>query len=436
MSSEIRDPVHGPVRVSNNELAIIDTPAYQRLRRIKQLGYGELTFPGATHTRYLHSLGAMHLAGKAFEGIADGLDGLSSTQFQRVRAAIRLSALLHDVGHAPLSHQLEYLLPELSALDLPQAAHAAPGTQAKHEHMTLLILQKSHLSAAIKDAYQDLKVLPGHVASILHPDVPCTDPGFFDVNGVSLLPLAQQLVSGELDCDRMDYLRRDAYFAGVSYGNYDQDWILSNLVAVRREDAFELGLKARALNTFEDFLLARYHMFMMVYSHQRTMAYDQMLHRFFQETNAVQTFPATAEEYLRYDDATIHNLLLEHPENRWARRIIERRPIPLAIMIDDELDPIKAEQFSAMLDERGISYMSARSETPLSKYCFGGRTETGHAPELRIVFPEQTPRAGVRSVAQSTDLYARYKKTPKVTRFYVLEESRADFDALIQSKPY
>jgi hypothetical protein len=436
MSSEIRDPVHGPVRVSDSELTIIDTPAYQRLRRIKQLGYGDLTFPGATHTRYLHSLGAMHLAGKAFEAIASNLPGLSARKFQQIRAAVRLSALLHDVGHAPLSHQLEYLLPPIAALDLPQLPEGSTRGQARHEHMTLLILLNSHLAQAIESAYVDLALRPDHVATILHPDVPNIDPDFFAVKGASLLPLAQQLVSGELDCDRMDYLRRDAYFAGVSYGNYDQDWILSNLIAVPCNGHYELGLKARALNTFEDFLLARYHMFMMVYSHQRTLSYDQMLNQFFRETRSIEALPSTAEAYLTYDDSTIHNLLLDHPTNTWAKRIVNRRPVSLSIVIDDEKDPIQAADFASILDDHEIRYLSATFATPLSQYCFEGRTQTGQAPELRIVFPEQTARAGVRPVAESTDLYERYRHTPRVTRFYVLEEFVPAYKELMAKKPF
>ena len=105
----IQDPIHGNITLSPEELALVDNPAFQRLRTIKQLGFSELSFPGATHTRYAHSLGAMHVAGQVVDQVFDGL-GLPSEQQALLRACVRLSVLFHDIGHAPLSHVSEKVI--------------------------------------------------------------------------------------------------------------------------------------------------------------------------------------------------------------------------------------------------------------------------------------------------------------------------------------
>ena len=130
---EIRDPIHGPIRTSSAELRVIDSQPYQRLRSIKQLGFGELSFPGGTHNRYLHSLGAMHLAGRAFDAVMAERDLLpipTAVEQQRLRQVLRLAALLHDVGHAPLSHATESALPTQDLLPLP---YPTKNTTASHE---------------------------------------------------------------------------------------------------------------------------------------------------------------------------------------------------------------------------------------------------------------------------------------------------------------
>ncbi|HOI09837.1 MAG TPA: HD domain-containing protein, partial [Myxococcota bacterium] len=116
---EIRDPIHGPIEVSPAEKRVIDHPLVQRLRRVRQLGFSECTFPGATHTRFLHSLGAMHLAGLAFDAVATDLGDLPRDTVARARAALRLAALLHDLGHPPLSHTGEAILPLRRDLGVP-----------------------------------------------------------------------------------------------------------------------------------------------------------------------------------------------------------------------------------------------------------------------------------------------------------------------------
>src|SRR6516162_4765666 len=114
----IRDPIHGTLPVSTDEAVVVDTPWYQRLRHVRQLGFGELAFPGATHTRHAHSLGAMHVASKLFEAVS-ARAGLAEPYASRFKAGVRMAVLCHDVGHMPLSHASESIAPLRSTLKLP-----------------------------------------------------------------------------------------------------------------------------------------------------------------------------------------------------------------------------------------------------------------------------------------------------------------------------
>ena len=134
----IQDPIHGHIALTQDELSLVDEKAFQRLRNIKQLGFSELSFPGATHTRYAHSLGAMHVAGQIVDQVFDGL-ALPSDQAALLRLCVRLSVLFHDIGHAPLSHVSEKVMPSVDTLQMPDWL-ASKGRQATHEDYTLMLL--------------------------------------------------------------------------------------------------------------------------------------------------------------------------------------------------------------------------------------------------------------------------------------------------------
>src|SRR5205823_2385413 len=114
----VRDPIHGTVSVSDEEKAVVDSAFYQRLRHVRQLGFGDLAFPGATHTRHAHSLGAMHVSGRLFDSVASRAE-LPPEVRDRFRAAVRLAVLCHDLGHMPLSHASEAIAPVRAKLALP-----------------------------------------------------------------------------------------------------------------------------------------------------------------------------------------------------------------------------------------------------------------------------------------------------------------------------
>ena len=245
----IRDPIHGAIEITPDERALVDSPQYQRLRNVKQLGFADLAFPGATHTRYAHGLGAMAVATRVFDALAPKLELLSADR-ERFRQTLRLSVLFHDLGHAPLSHATERIMPKAAELRVPEwtqeGRRRAPGRQANHEDYTLKLVLDSGLAAEL----QQRGVEPSHVASLLCGRPP---PGGnpFRSGGRDLLPILRQIVSGELDADRMDYLQRDSFFTGVNYGKFDLDWLVQNLESVEREGRVHLALQHRGRNPAE-----------------------------------------------------------------------------------------------------------------------------------------------------------------------------------------
>ena len=187
----LRDPVHGFVRADRLEAALIDSRPVQRLRSIHQLGLMSLVFPGAEHSRFGHVLGAMELAGQAFDALAARAPApLRARLGPRERRLVRAAALLHDIGHAPYSHSAEGLFEE--GID--------------HEEMTRRLIAGEEIAAIFARHGEGIE--GAEVAALLagRPAGP---------------RLLFQIVAGELDVDKMDYLLRDSLFCGVRYGNYD-----------------------------------------------------------------------------------------------------------------------------------------------------------------------------------------------------------------------
>ena len=417
---EIRDPIHGTIVVSPLERAVVDSPYFQRLRQVKQLGFSELTFPGASHTRFLHSLGAMHLAGLAFDSALREASWLGTADATRLRQLVRLAALCHDLGHPPLSHTSEILLPPGHTLHIPHVPRLSDGEDGSHEHFTLLLLLASQLAGIIDTAGSELGIRAQHVAALLHEDVQCP-ADVFRVGDHDLLPLLAALCSSELDVDRMDYLLRDSYYTGVSYGKYDCDWLLSHLCHFEAEDgAVHLGLDERAIFTFDDFLLSRHHMFLMVYLHRKTVCFDHMLWQFYREFPQAVPVPADPELYTELDDGTVWRALRQHRHvSTWADAILARRPLALAAESTTAVrEPIP--QLVERLQEAGMVYLHVTSKGALSKYRLGDQGR-----DLRV---RRQPVFGAPvwlTLSEATQLYARYKDTTLLERVYV---QRPDLD--------
>jgi HD superfamily phosphohydrolase len=416
---ELRDPLHGPIQVTRAELAVIDAPHFQRLRRVKQLGFAEHAFPGAVHNRYLHSLGAMHLAGRLFDALALRAPWLGGAEGPRLRQTVRFAALLHDIGHPPLSHAAETLLPDRASL--PARAVGERTGRASHEDMTMALILASGLTGVLERAGAADGVTPEAIAALVESHLEAGDA--FSVEGVDVRPLLHSLVSGELDVDRMDYLLRDSLFAGVSYGHYDLDWLVSQARAVPDGAVVRLGIEQRALPAFEHFLLARYHMFQMVYFHPKSDIYDAMLRQWLGAVGDEARFPGDPEAFVACDDAWLRARLLAS-EDPWARRIAEDRPLALAAELRHPLDAATEALVTDLLaGEPEAVRLTARPV--LSRYA----QKPSHLRADPLLVVDDAGR--IRRIEEVTDLYDRYERTLRLERVYVPRERRAAARALL-----
>jgi uncharacterized protein len=244
MSERIyRDPVHNIIRLRSDTddgrlmIRLIDTPEFQRLRRIKQLGLGLYTYQGAEHSRFTHSLGALHLMARILDRLND-----SNKISPEDRAAAQAAALLHDVGHGPFSHAMEAVL------------------GFRHEEWTVRAVtsDETEIGQTLRSHSPDL---PARVAAIIE--------GTFKPAALA------QLVSSQLDVDRMDYLLRDSLMTGAKYGLYDLEWIINALQI--DEDGDRIYVAARGVFAVEEYLQARYYMFRQVYFHRTLRSAEVVL---------------------------------------------------------------------------------------------------------------------------------------------------------------
>lgn len=359
----ILDPIHKYIFFSDQEATLIDSVALQRLRYIRQLGFAEYAFPGAVHSRFLHSLGVCHLAGKAFDALVRSRPQLLSTNKKKdFRQIVRLAALLHDIGHGPLSHISEAAMPDLEQLPLLYRP-SANQTKVTHEHYTIKFILESELTGKIKA----MDIDPHCVAHLVDACVPLPDPHFFVSEGVNFKPMLKQIISSNLDVDRMDYLQRDSFFCGTDYGFCDHDWILNNLQIYIHEDQAFLGVGQKAVYSVESFFLGRRHMGVAVYFHNKMVAMDKMLHCYFESQDCSFYVPTNLKEYLYCTDV----FLFEHlrsvaSENEWARRIVEKKPYEKiyetqATYNEEEIQLEKISKVKDQLKKKGISYMSTNS---------------------------------------------------------------------------
>lgn len=244
MSERIyRDSVHNIIRVNTDTdegrlvVSLIDTPEFQRLRRIRQLGLAYFAYQSAEHSRFTHSLGAFHLAGRMLAKLRLNYDVPGEAQ-----TAVRVAALLHDIGHGPFSHVIESIL----------GFH--------HEEFTI--------QAVLSCETQVGKLLADHSPEL--------QQNVADIIRGSFRPYALgHLVSSQLDVDRMDYLLRDSLMTGAKYGIFDLEWIIKSIEINEKDD--HLYISAPGIYAVEDYLQARYYMYRQVYFHRTLRSAEAVL---------------------------------------------------------------------------------------------------------------------------------------------------------------
>lgn len=303
----IRDPVWNNIRFDPLAFELIDTPAFQRLRYVRQLGLAFLVYPGATHSRFEHALGTYHLARRVFTLLEDQSD-FASLNREDIQLT-RLAALLHDIGHYPFSHALE----EIGAMH--------------HEDVARPLICEGEVAEALRRELGD--GAPERVHALI-----C---------GTSSSPL-QGLISGSIDLDKLDYLRRDAFMCGVSYGEIDVDRLLNALAIVRdpETDAPRIGMIEKGLSALESLLFAKYQMYRNVYWHHGVRSATVMYKRLVADALDAGTLDArtlagfTDEGLLHALEARAPNRLLESLR---ARRLYKRAlECPAADLAGDDAE--------------------------------------------------------------------------------------------------
>ena len=396
---------------------VIKSPYFQRLRRIKQLGFCEFIFPCATHSRFIHSIGVMHVANKCFQKIFRHIPTKNSKERERIQLTFELAALLHDIGHAPLSHSTELNMPEVSKLKLPAIYHnAAQKRQATHEDYTLKIILDSELSLILKNHGKKYGIKINHIADLILGQN--FDSSAFLLDGIDYFPLLHQLISSEVDCDRMDYLLRDSYFCGVSYGQFDLDWLINNLNFVVINHKAFLAINERAISTFDDFLISRYHMFVMVYFHYKSVCLEQMLYRYFQSPDNEYNIPANIEEYIKHDDHFLFQILSQST-NTWAQRIchLQLPPKIFEYFGNQTADKFQFKTWQKILKKNDLDFIIGTSEGRLSKYAHNKNLHNDPIQVFRENINGQ--KIQIRPINECTDLYEKYAKSHAIGRIHL-----------------
>jgi len=343
----LRDPVWNNIRVDEITLELVDTEVFQRLRYVRQLGWTYLVYPGATHSRFEHALGTHHLSRRTLALLCEAEDATSISEQEQ--AIVRSAALLHDVGHYPFSHALE----EIGALH--------------HEDVARPLITQGAIASLL--------------SSRLGDDAPAR---VFDlIRGESKSAL-QGLISGSLDLDKIEYLKRDAFMCGVPYGEIDVDRLTNSLVLVDdpATGRSAIGVQEKALSALESLLFAKYQMYRNVYWHHAVRSATAMYKRLVED--AIEAGIVDGRSLARYtDEGLMHRL-----ESAWPTQL-------LVALKERKLYKRAAEWPAAELDGDTIEWIASDrkrvtdAENLLAK-------EFGLAPgELLLDYPAKTQMLGL-----------------------------------------
>lgn len=393
------DPVYGFINIPTDLIFdIIEHPYFQRLRRIKQMGMADYVYPGALHTRFHHALGSMHLMQNTLESLRNKSQEISDDEYEATLIAI----LLHDIGHGPFSHALEYVL-------LPEVGH---------EYMSKLIIKRL------------CETLGGNLALAFQIFTDAYERKFF-----------HQLVSSQLDIDRLDYLKRDCFYTGVSEGEIGADRIIK-MLDVRND---QIVVEEKGIYSIENFLNARRLMYWQVYLHKASVSAEKMLvsivqrvkdlvHQgvsvpaspplqFFLENQFPPAYfeqtPACLAQFTALDDFDVWGAikLWQHHEDKvlamLSSMLLERKLFRIRLS-NQEVAPAAVHQLERQIGKEigvkpeDVSYFLIRGSISNAAYVSGGQ-------KINILSKE----GKVFDIAQASDL-PNIKAMSKIVKKYYL----------------
>ncbi|HVI01403.1 MAG TPA: HD domain-containing protein [Enhygromyxa sp.] len=402
----IRDPIHGDVRLRPIEAAVVDSRIFQRLRYIRQNGLLHFVFPGAVHTRFAHSIGTMHIAGRVaeqlFGPLTERADARGREAVQYLSTVFRLSALLHDVGHCAFSHSIEHVTykgepllgttrellerwGERELLAEILAVHPEVGEEpVTHEQIGLVLTRRifegDAMGLACAAAGMDAQELGRDVRAIMDGGLGIT--GRFAEHSLQLPKLLgaeirepevdisgilHALISGTLDVDRLDYLIRDSHFCGVPYGRCDVALLIRSLSLGVVESGIVPMLHRKAAHALDDMLWSRYQLFLQVYNHKTNVGLNAALASalFFAIAELRIRRPQQFNEFIAFiDDHILGNLFfsaeLGDLDDRWYTRVLVDREVPkhlrsVRISAHDDPSAVRAAVSDSIAREIGIA---------------------------------------------------------------------------------
>lgn len=306
----LKDPIHGYIRVFDHELKILNSPIFQRLRRVKQNTGVDYVYPGATHSRFSHSLGVMHIAGVFTDHLLEQIPNLSRNKRKKYYYLMRLWGLTHDIGHGPFSHTFDDVV-------------FGPKYNTDHEKFGAKILRECTQLPRSVEPESGIEINMNEVASL------------FEAKSVEEWPLRKRIgrdvnetifyyiCRGAYSADIIDFLLRDSYFTGAGYGNVDWERLVFSSVPIRDK----IALNPRGEEAFDSMLLARLFMFSTVYYHRTTRATIKVITSFLSEAaQRLQNFQQYIEnidnfKYLDEDFLLFH---LDLTDSCYRKQLINR----------------------------------------------------------------------------------------------------------------
>lgn len=352
----IRDPIHGYINIEYKVIwEAIDTKEFQRLRRIRQLGGDFQVYPSAEHTRFTHSLGVYEIVRRMVAEIKS----LQSEVSEYDKIAVMLAGLLHDIGHGPFSHAFEHV------------------TFHNHEDYTAkIILGNTEINKVLTKVS---KKLARDVVDIIQHN--------------HKNDILNQIVSAQLDADRMDYLLRDSYYSATSYGQFDLERTLRTLRVREHQDGKKyLVTKESGIHSVEDYIMARYQMYWQVYFHPVARSYEAVFIKFFERLKDIykenkkyfydlvaivpflENTEVTEEEYYRLDEGTIMyycNLIQDKDDaiaKDLARRLLNRDLFEYVDYTEETYNKLKEKLESEKIDPKYYLVVDNIETSPYSPY--------------------------------------------------------------------